>query len=75
MLEIADEIRRLAGVAQAPESRRALEELALHYIAEAAGLNAGEAAATASLEHAAAVCTDYGANRTVRKSPPVLHGP
>jgi len=38
MLDLADEIRRLARAAGTPESRLALEELALRYVAEAAGL-------------------------------------
>jgi hypothetical protein len=39
MLELANEIRRLACAAGTTESRLALEELALRYVAEAAGLD------------------------------------
>jgi hypothetical protein len=39
MLELANEIRRLACAAGTTEGRLALEELALRYVAEAAGLN------------------------------------
>ena len=43
MLELAEEIRQLAAVAETLECRLALDELALRYTARAAGLDAPEA--------------------------------
>jgi hypothetical protein len=39
MLDLAEEVRRLAGTAETAENRLALEELALRYVAEVAGLD------------------------------------
>jgi len=41
LMELADEIRQLAGAAT-PEGRSALEEVALRYLALAAGLDPGD---------------------------------